>query len=137
MKLYVHKKDCLLFCLFIAFIGSAFFYLLFKQNAFFLILLFFLLCFCVLAPHMLSCSFSLQERQVILQKGLIIRIMQRIPISYLSGYRIIRTPIDFISNTCILWLSFSGGMCLIVGLNYREVSQMMSEIFSKGENHVI
>lgn len=96
----------------------------------------FILCifltFCVLAivvaARVSTCFFRCGAHHVTLRRGLLFLTTQRIPLRFISGCSVWRTPLERLSGTCVFTLYTSGSFAAVFGLRYSEALMLAQKL---------
>lgn len=80
------------------------------------------LTFLLLTPFLRSFCICLDEHRLVLRAGHMFFFKQHIPLRFITGCTVLRTPLGRLTHTGVVVLSFSGGVCVVCGLSLHDAA---------------
>ena len=75
-------------------------------------------------PSVRSTRVHVDERRLTVRAGRIFFLKQHMPLRFITGCTVLRTPLGRLSRTGVFVLSFSGGVCIVFGLSLRDAAAL-------------
>ena len=98
-----------------------------------LVLLWFLLCFGVLASRLCSLRVRVGGHHLTVRVGLLFLSTKRIPLRFITGCHIWQTPLQRATGTCVLLLLASGTCALVPGLGRQDAELLAAKLSHGGK----
>ena len=76
----------------------------------------------LLGPNALGFRIRVDEHRLVIRAGRVFFFKQHIPLRFITGCTVLRTPLGRLTHTGVLVLSFSGGVCVVCGLSLRDAA---------------
>ncbi len=99
----------------------------------FLALFWVLLCFGLLAPHLESCRVRVGGNHLTIRRGLIFFTTKRIPLRFITGCCIFRSPLCRACGTCVMLLFASGNFTVLPGVRLADAEHFAQRISHGGK----
>lgn len=132
MQLRVLCGACFLFCIWPAVVGSLVLLALLGVSWWPLVVCYCAVCFLGLAPRLASCRVQVHESHLAIHKGVMFRSGMRLPLRFLSGCRVLRSPLGRMAGGCTMLLSYSGGAVLLIGIHEQDAAAFCTRFFHGG-----
>ena len=76
----------------------------------------------LLTPFFRSFRIRVDEHRLVIRAGRVFFFKQHIPLRFITGCTVLRTPLGRLTHTGVLVLSFGGGVCVVCGLSLRDAA---------------
>ncbi|MEF9970094.1 MAG: PH domain-containing protein [Ruthenibacterium sp.] len=83
-----------------------------------------MLLFLMAAVHFSACKVRCGAHHLTMRRGILYTVTRRIPLRFITGCQILRSPLQRLTGTCILLLFASGSTTLIAGANFADAERL-------------
>lgn len=90
-------------------------------------------CVCILVPRWASCRVRVGGNHLTVRKGLLFLVTKRMPLRFITGCRIVQTPLGRRSGGCVLVLIASGTSTIIPGVRRADAEQLAAKLSHGGK----
>lgn len=90
-------------------------------------------CVCILVPRWASCRVRVGGNHLTVRKGLLFLVTKRMPLRFITGCRIVQTPLGRRSGGCVLVLIASGTCAVIPGVRRSDAEQLAAKLSHGGK----
>lgn len=108
------------------------FWRLFFQTTLLCLMAWALLCFALLIPHFSACTLRVGAHHLTLRRGILFLITRRVPLRFVTGCFLLRTPLQRLTGTCCLLLFTSGSILLVAGAGVAEAEALCARLTQGG-----
>lgn len=91
-----------------------------------------LLCFCLLAPHFASCRIRVGAHHLTVRRGILFVSTWRLPLRFITGCYVLRTPLQRLTGTCCLVLFASGSFTVLPGVRFCDAETLTAQLTQGG-----
>lgn len=93
------------------------------------------LLFLLTAVHFSTCKVRCGVHHLTMRRGILYTVTRRVPLRFITGCQILRSPLQRITGTCLLLLFASGSTTLIAGANFAD-AQRLSAFLAYGKEKI-
>lgn len=123
MEVQATWRGCAIVSLWVAVLGALVF-TAFLGPRLLVILAWTALSFLLLTPSLRTFRVHVDERRLTVRAGRVFFLKQHIPLRFITGCTVLRTPLGRLTRTGVFVLSFSGGVCVVCGLSLRDAAAL-------------
>ncbi|MEG0911265.1 MAG: PH domain-containing protein [Ruthenibacterium sp.] len=91
--------------------------------------------FLVATVHFSTCHVRCGAHHLTMRRGILYTVTRRVPLRFVTGCQILRSPLQRLTGTCILLLFASGSTTLVAGADFADAERLSAFLaHGKGAN---
>ncbi|WP_367925749.1 PH domain-containing protein [uncultured Ruthenibacterium sp.] len=91
------------------------------------------ICVCILIPRWSSCRVRVGGNHLTVRRGILFLETKRMPLRFITGCRIVQTPLGRRRGGCVLVLIASGTSTIIPGIRRSDAEQLAAKLSHGGK----
>lgn len=95
------------------------------------LIVYWILCLWLLTVRLASCKVRAGAHHLTVRRGVLFLTTRRLPLRWIAGCHILRTPLQRHTGTCLLVLYASGSITVVAGAPYAKAEQL-SALLAQG-----
>ena len=132
MEFHATRRGCAIAATWLALAGGAVILLLAGVRPL-LFLLWLAVCYGVAAPHLSSCRVRIGGNHLTIRRGLVFFSTKRIPLRFVTGCWLLRSPLCRATNTCLMIIFSSGSVSLVPGVRIADAERLAERVSHGGK----